>query len=126
MESRELGDVHRVGRVDLKDGAGAVATEEHRIGQHAELGRRRRKLPPDDRLVLLVLVWVLCDEITLHASVDGAYLATVGVADQCHRRQQQSEVWGVLLLELFAVGRAEGLVQLRVERRRARVPRSGH
>ena len=74
--------------MDLKDGAGAVVAKEHRVCQHAELGRGRRKLPPDDRLVLLKLARELCDEVTLHSSVDGPRRATVGIADQRNCRQK--------------------------------------
>ena len=101
--------------MDLEDGAGAVFAKEHGVFQHADLGRGRCEWPPDDCLVLFVLARVLCHEITLHSSVDNSHLVVVGFANQIQRCQHQTEKRKENLDEHRAVGRAECVVQSRVE-----------
>jgi hypothetical protein len=76
---REGGNIDRRRREDLKDGARAALAEEHRVLQNANVGRRRRKRPPQEGLALDGLLWRQSDEVQLgntavHHSLVGACL----------------------------------------------------
>lgn len=107
---------------DLEDGAVALGREELRVAQHRDLVGARRERPPDQRLILGVLVQVLPGQVESHPAVEHLRHRR---REYPERRVQQpgvrEEAGPRRAPELYAVPGPEQRVEPRVQRRLAGV-----